>query len=103
MARIDEVFERRLDQAAVALELNHDGLLEDILARHFAVALDRFDPLAEIRQRALEFDISSVFVFQAALEPPAHPGEPRGVERQPLIPRHLDRDRVEVAQEGRAA
>src|SRR4030042_898915 len=44
-----------------------------------------------------------VLVDQAAHQPPADPGELRRVERQLLVLRHLDRDRLEVAQEGRAA
>jgi len=44
-----------------------------------------------------------VLVDQAAHQPPADPGELRRVERQLLVFRHLDRDRLEVAQEGRAA
>src|SRR5262249_38680236 len=55
------------------------------------------------RQGAAELEIGVVLVAQAALQPPAHARQLRGVERQALLLRHLDRHRAELAQPARAA
>src|SRR5207245_3986594 len=89
--------------ATVVLALNQDGLLEDILADHFTVAMDRLDASTGVGQRAFEFDVGGVLVAQATFEAPAHPGQPRRIQRQPLLARHLDRNRLEIAQPRRAA
>src|SRR5208282_6271347 len=83
--------------------LNQDGLLQDVQAHHLAVAFDRLHVLALVGQAALQIDVGRIFVLEAALETAAHAGQPRRIERQALLARHLDRDRIEIPQPRRAA
>src|SRR6185436_16040477 len=102
-ARRDQIVQRRLDQRAVVAATDDDGLAEHVVARDDAVALDALDGRVDLRERAAELDVRLVLVAEAALEAPAHPRELRRVERQALLLRHLDRDRLELLQPRRAA
>src|SRR5581483_3835387 len=103
VAGVDEILERRFHHAAFVVELDGDGLLEDVLADYLAVALYRLDALALIGEAALQFNVGCVFVPEAAFQAAAHAGEARGIEGEPLLARHLDRYRIEVAKPRRAA
>src|SRR5438067_8188861 len=77
----DQVVPGRLDLDVVLAATDDHGLLEHVLADDRAVALDRLDRRPDRRQRPLELDVRLILVAQAALEPPAHAGELRRVER----------------------
>jgi hypothetical protein len=62
-ARRPGLRERDFDNAAVFLALNQHCLLEDVLADHFAVALNALHALAEVGECPLEFDVSGVFAL----------------------------------------
>src|SRR5262245_40373046 len=83
--------------------MNDYGLAHRNLTHHDTVALDARHFAADRRQRALEPQVRFVLVAQATLEPPAHAGELRRIEREVLLLGHLDRDRVEFPQPRRAA
>src|SRR5262249_19865617 len=78
-------------------------LTQDVLAQDLAVALDRRHAFARAGQIAAHLAVRLVLVAQAALEPPALPGELRRRDRQPLLLHHLDRDRLERSQPRGAA
>src|SRR5438477_9626491 len=99
----DQVVPGRLDLDVVLAAADDHGLFEHVLADDRAVALDRLDRRPDRRQRLLELDVRLVLVAQAALEPPAHAGELRGVERQALLLRHPDRHGLELLQPRGAA
>src|SRR5881392_439307 len=99
----DQVVPGRLDLDVVLAATDDHGLLEHVLADDRAVALDRLDRRPDRRQRPLELDVRLILVAQAALEPPAHAGELRGVERQALLLRHPDRHGLELLQPRGAA
>src|SRR5262245_54479088 len=102
-ARDDEVLERRLGLHPVLVTADHDRLPQDVLADDAAVALDALDARPHRRQLAAHLLVRGVLVAQAALEPPALSRELRRVQGQTLFLHHLDRDRLELAQPGRAA
>src|SRR5215469_13132246 len=95
---IDQVFQRRLDHAGVVIKLDRNGLLQDVLSNNLAVAFYRLHAFTLTGQRAFQFNVGSVLVLEAALEPSAHAGQARRIQRQTLLTRHLDRHRIEVAQ-----
>src|SRR5262249_13349424 len=97
-AGIDQGFQRRLDDAGVVIELNRDGLLQDVLSDDLAVAFHRLHAFTLIGEGAFQFDVGGVLVLEAALEPSAHTGQARRIQGQTLLTRHLDRHRIEVAQ-----
>src|SRR5437773_1166037 len=99
----DQVVPGRLDLDVVLAAADDHGLFGHVVADGRAVALDRLDRRPDRRQRLLELDVRLVLVAQAALEPPAHAGELRGVERQALLLRHPDRHRLELLQPRGAA
>src|SRR6266566_3557403 len=99
----DQVVPGRLDLDVVLAPTDDHGLPEHVLADDRAVALDRLDRRPDRRQRLLELDVRLVLVAQTALEPPAHAGELRGVERQALLLRHPDRHGLELLQPRGAA
>src|SRR3989449_11738239 len=77
-----QVVPGRLDLDVVLAPTDDHGLPQHVLPDDRAVALDRLDRRPDGRQRPLELDVRLVLVAQTALEPPAHAGELRGVERQ---------------------
>jgi hypothetical protein len=100
---LEQVFQRRLHLHAV-LGAPHDRrLLQDVVAQHDAVALQARHRAADLGKPALQLEIRVVLVAQAALETPAHAGELRRVQREPLLLRHPDRHRLELPEPGRAA
>src|SRR5207247_2351481 len=99
----DQVVPGRLDLDVVLAPTDDHGLPQHVLPDDRAVALDRLDRRPDGRQRPLELDVGLVLVAQTALEPPAHAGELRGVERQALLLRHPDRHRLELLQPRGAA
>src|SRR5437867_12794942 len=99
----DQVVPGRLDLDVVLAPTDDHGLPQHVLPDDRAVALDRLDRRPDGRQRPLELDVGLVLVAQTALEPPAHAGELRGVERQSLLLRHPDRHRLELLQPRGAA
>src|SRR5881396_608124 len=99
----DQVVPGRLDLEVVLAPTDDHGLPEHVLPDDRAVTLDRLDRRPDGRQRPLELDVGLVLVAQTALEPPAHAGELRGVERQALLLRHPDRHRLELLQPRGAA
>src|SRR6266478_3094681 len=99
----DQVVPGRLDLDVVLAATDDYGLPKHILPDDRAVALDRLDRRPDRRQRLLELDVGLVLVAEAALEPPAHAGELRGVERQTLLLRHPDRHGLELLQPRGAA
>src|SRR5262245_15375290 len=98
----DEILERAFHDDVV-LDAHQDSLLQQDLLDHLALALQRLHPAADLRERASERDVGLVLVAEAALQPAAHPRELRRVQREVLCLRHLDRDRVELAQPRAAA
>src|SRR5436309_14757887 len=99
----DQVVPGRLDLDVVLAAADDHGLLEHVLPDNRAVALDRRDRRPDRRQGLLELDVRLVLVAQAALEPPAHAGELRGVDRQALPLPHPARHGLELLQPGGAA
>src|SRR5437867_5240809 len=99
----DQVVPGRLDLDVVLAATDDHGLPEDVLPNDRPVALDRLDRRPDRGQTLLELDVGLVLVAQAALEPPAHAGELRGVQRQALLLRHLDRHGLELLQPRGAA
>src|SRR5947199_397174 len=99
----DQVVPGRFDLDVVLAPTDDHGLPQHVLPDDRAVALDRLDRRPDGRQRPLELDVGLVLVAQTALEPPAHAGELRGVERQALLLRHPDRHRLELLQPRGAA
>src|SRR5216110_83694 len=102
-ARGDEIVAGRLDLDLVLRPAHDDRLSEHVLPHHDPAALDRLDRRPDRRERAPELDVRLILVPETALEPPAHAGELRGIERKALLLRHLDRDGLELLQPGRAA
>src|SRR5690348_10993291 len=101
--RRDQVVASRLDLDLVLRATDDHRLPEHVLSHHDPAALDRLDCRPDRRERASELDVRLVLVPETALEPPAHARELRGVEREALLLRHLDRDGLELLQPGGAA
>src|SRR5215469_1526539 len=97
-AGIDQVFQRRLDDPGVVVKLDRNGLLQNVLSNDLAVAFHRLYAFSLIGKGAFQFDVGGVFVLEATLEPSAHAGQARRIQRETLLARHLDRYRIEVAQ-----
>ena len=68
-----------------------------------AAALGGIDNAALTRRDLLELGVGLVLVFQAAHQTAAYTGDLRRIERKVLVLGHVDGDRMEVVEVGRAA
>src|SRR5262249_26811266 len=80
-----------------------DGFLVDLGAQHRHRALPGAEHRAHRRQPLYAVAVLGQLVGEAAHEPATGARYLAGVERELLLARHLERDRVEVLEPGRAA
>ena len=106
---------RTLDHAALSalelgqrvlgtvVELHLAGAAQHLRGNHLAAAFRRINDAALTRRDLLQFGIRLVLIFQAAHQTAAHTGDLRRIERQVLILRHVDGNRMEILEVRTAA
>ena len=80
------------------VQLHLAGAAQHLGRDDFAAPLGRIDDAALLRRDLLQLGIGFILIFQAAHQAAAHARNFRRVERQILILRHIDRNRMEVLQ-----
>src|SRR5439155_28978 len=80
-----------------------DRLAEEIGPRDHHLPLSGLEFGPDRRHAVRGLAVARELVGEAAHEPPAGAGDLAGIERELLVARHLERDRMELLEPGRAA
>src|SRR5262245_25389458 len=90
LGRRTDLGRRELFVDATTVQLDRDGLADDVDRYHLAGAVGRLHPGAPPRQLSLDLEILLVLIGEAAQQPAAYTADFAGVQRQILVFCHLN-------------